>query len=62
MGCHRDPGGDCYGEWGCHDCSYNTPEAIEKHIPVWDLERLYDELEELARKSKYAGMPVMKEN
>jgi len=26
--------------------------ALEKHIPVWDLERLYDELEELARKSK----------
>ena len=30
MGCHRDPGGDCHGEWGCHDCPYHTPEAIEK--------------------------------
>ena len=23
--------GDCHGEWGCHDCQYNTPEAKEKH-------------------------------
>ena len=22
--------GDCHGEWGCHDCPYNTPEAREK--------------------------------
>lgn len=23
--------GDCHGEWGCHDCPYHTPKAIEKH-------------------------------
>lgn len=22
--------GDCTGGWGCHDCPYHTPEAIEK--------------------------------
>ena len=22
--------GDCHGEWGCHDCQYNSPEAIRE--------------------------------
>ena len=26
----REYCGDCTGGWGCHDCPYTTPEAIEK--------------------------------